>query len=112
MNIQDLNTPTTCTFTGKQLDNTKIIANFWILKPTLQKSLSTRNDGYGRTENCIDYKNKESECIVVGTELQIYRLFVHMLNNYAWQLRDSFDEPIKDYMIQEYNNNNKIPVIL
>ena len=112
MNIENLNKPTTCYFTGKPLDNTKVKAQEWILKPTLQKVSTTRNDGYGRTENCVDYKRQGSEVVVIGTELQLYRLFCHMLKHHAWQLRDSFDTEIKDYMIKEYNNNNKIPVIL
>jgi hypothetical protein len=112
MKIKDLNKPTKCYFTGEYLDNKEVVAKQWVLKPTLQKASITRNNGYGGTENCVDYKRLYSEVIVVGTELQIYRLFAHMLKNHAWQLRDSFDEPIKDYMIQEYNNNNKIPVIL
>tara|TARA_A100001201_G_scaffold2475_2_gene6252 strand:- start:14390 stop:14728 length:339 start_codon:yes stop_codon:yes gene_type:complete len=112
MKIKDLNKPTKCSFTGKYLDNTKVIAREWILKPTLQKASITRNDGYGGTESCVDYKRVGSEVIAVGTQLQLYRLFCHMLENYAWQLRDSFNIEIKDYMIQQYNNNNKIPIIL
>ncbi|QDP46289.1 MAG: hypothetical protein Unbinned4264contig1000_1 [Prokaryotic dsDNA virus sp.] len=112
MKIKDLNKPTKCSFTGKYLDNTKVIAKEWILKPTLQQVASTRYDGYGCIENCIDYKRVGSEVVVVGTELQLYRLFCHMLKNYAWQLRDSFRIKVKEWQIEEYNNNNKIPVIL
>jgi len=112
MNIENLNTPETCFFTEKPLDNTQVKAQEWILKPTLQQAASTRHNGYGFIENCIDYKRQGSEVVVIGTELQIYRLFCHMLKHHAWQLRDSFDVKIKDWQIEAYNNNNKIPVIL
>jgi hypothetical protein len=112
MKIKNLNKPTKCSFTGEYLDNTKVIAQEWILKPTLQKVSTTRNDGYGGFESCVDYKRKGSEVTAIGTELQIYRLFLHMLENHAWQLRDSFNVEIKDWQIQEYNNNNQIPIIL
>jgi len=112
LKIKDLNKPTTCYFTGKLLDNTQVIAQEWILKPTLQKVSTTRHNGYGSIENCVDYKRQGSEVVVIGTKLQIYRLFCHMLKHHAWQLRDSFDVKIKDWQIEEYNNNNKKPVIL
>lgn len=112
MKIKDLNKPTKCSFTGEYLDNTKVKAQEWILKPTLQQASIIRNDGYGGSEICVDYKRHLSEVVVIGTELQIYRLFVHMLENHAWQLRDSFNVEIKDWQIQEYNNNNQKPIIL
>ena len=77
-------------FMGYQLDNKKVLAEEWLLKPQFSP-VSVKN--YDRKSGHFNNDLVESSrsLIVIGTELQVYRKFEEMLRNYGWQQKDSWD---------------------
>ena len=95
----------------RYLDNTKVIAEEWLLKPQFS-SVSVRN--YDRKSGHFNndlVKNSRS-LIVIGTELQVYRKFQEMLKTYGWQQKDSWNVELKPEHLKHYKENNNSPTLI
>jgi|TARA_B100000700_G_C14947944_1_gene810163 hypothetical protein len=92
------------------LDNNKVIAQYWILKDVLSPACSTSiplfSYPYRPGRYIADYK-KSKTFKVIGTRLQIYELFCEMFDRYGWQLRDSGDEELTQENLELYNKTKK-----
>ena len=98
-------------FMGYQLDNKKVLAEEWLLKPQFSP-VSVKN--YDRKSGHFNNDLVESSrsLIVIGTELQVYRKFEEMLRNYGWQQKDSWESELKPEYLKHYKENNNSPTII
>ena len=107
----DYNKPCYSKFMGYQLDNKKVIAEEWYLKPQyLATGINTYDRMSGQFSNDLSYNNRS--VIVVGTELQIHRKFEEMLKTYGWQCQDSWESELKPEYLKHYKENNNSPIII
>jgi len=107
----DYNKPHYSKFMGYQLDNKKVIAEEWLLKPQhLQSGVHTYDRKSGHFNNDISYNNRS--VIVIGTELQTFRKFEHMLKTYGWQIQDDWKVELKPEYLSYYKENNNSPIII
>jgi len=107
----DYNEPKISFFTGKPIDNTKVIAEEWYLKPDYQQAgVCTYDRVSGHFNNDMSYNNRS--VIVVGTALQCFRKFCEMLKTYGWQQKDSWDVELKPEYLKHYKENNNSPIII
>jgi hypothetical protein len=98
-------------FMGYQLDNKKVIADEWLLKPQyLSTGIRTYDRKSGHFSN--DLSNNGRSVIVIGTELQIFRKFEEMLKTYGWQTIGSFYRELKPQYLEYYKENNNSPIII
>ena len=98
-------------FMGYQLDNKKVKAEEWYLKPQyLATGINTFNRMSGQFSN--DLSNNNRSVIIIGTELQIHRKFEEMLKTYGWQIQDSWNKELKPEYLEYYNENNNTPLII
>jgi hypothetical protein len=104
----DYNKPKISWVTGKPLDNTKVIAEEWLLKPQYVPVILPTICGYANN----DLKYNRRSVVVVGTELQIYNKFCEMLKTYGWQQQDSWDIDLKPSWRRHYKTNNNQPIII
>ena len=107
----DFNLPFYSKFMGYQLDNKKVLAEEWLLKPQFSP-VSVRN--YDRKSGHFNndlVKNSRS-LIVIGTELQVYRKFEEMLKTYGWQQKDSWNVELKPGHLKHYKENNNSPTLI
>ena len=105
----DYNKPHISFFTKKPLDNTKILAEDWWLKPML---ISSSVFCYDKGSNIADFKKVGRDVRVIGTELQNYNLFCKMSDEKGWQVKDSWDTKMKPQYLELYKNNNNNPLII
>ena len=113
MEIENLNKPKKQFWDNKYVDNKKVIAEYWWLKPTISTNFVTQVDTvYNGVQSRIDTDYRSRDVIVVGTKLQIYRLFAHMLKHYAWQLKDNWKHELKDCYLKQYKENDNKPIII
>jgi len=98
-------------FMGYQLDNKKVIAEEWLLKP---QYLSTGINTYDRKSRHFsnDLSNNGRSVIVIGTELQAFRKFEEMLKTYGWQTQDDWEVELKPEYLEYYKENNNTPIII
>ena len=98
-------------FMGYQLDNKKVIAEEWLLKP---QYLSTGINTYDRISGHFsnDLNNNGRSVIVIGTELQTFRKFEEMLKTYGWQTQDDWEVELKPQYLEYYKENNNSPIII
>ena len=107
----DYNEPCYSKFMGYQLDNKKVIAQEWLLKPEyLSTGINTYDRKSGHFSN--DLSNNGRSVIVIGTELQTFRKFEEMLKTYGWQCQDSWDSELKPEYLEYYKENNNSPIII
>ena len=107
----DYNKPCYSKFMGYQLDNKKVIADEWLLKPQyLSTGIRTYDKKSGHFSN--DLSNNGRSVIVIGTELQIFRKFEEMLKTYGWQTIGSFYRELKPEYLEYYKENNNSPIII
>ena len=107
----DYNKPFFSNLFERELDNTKVIANEWYLKPQYQQvGVHTYDKASGHFNNDISYNNRS--VVVVGTELQIYNKFCQMIEKHGWQLQDSWDRELKSEYLKYYKANNNLPIII
>jgi hypothetical protein len=98
-------------FMGYQLDNKKVIAEEWLLKPQyLSTGINTYDRKSGHFSN--DLSNNGRSVIVVGTELQTFRKFEEMLKTYGWQTQDDWEVELKPQYLEYYKENNNTPIII
>ena len=98
-------------FMGYQLNNKKVKAEEWYLKPQyLATGINTYDRMSGHFNN--DLSNNNRSVIVIGTELQIHRKFEEMLKTYGWQLQDSWNRELKPEYLEYYKENNNTPIII
>jgi len=107
----DYNKPKISFFTKKPLNNTKVIAEDWWLKPMLTSSSVWCQEVGSRGRYISDYKKVGRNVRVVGTQLQIYNLFCKMSDQYGWQTKDTWDTELKKEYLDLYNKNKK-PIII
>ena len=101
----DYSEPKISFITGELIDDKKIIAELWLLKPQYIPAKATTLGG-----NDLTY-NKRS-VVVVGTALQCYRKFCEMLKKYGWQQQDCWDLELNPIYKKHYKNNGDLPVII
>ena len=107
----DFNLPFYSKFMGYQLDNKKVKAEEWYLKPQyLATGINTYDRMSGHFNN--DLSNNNRSVIIIGTELQIHRKFEEMLKTYGWQLQDSWNRELKPEYLEYYKENNNTPIII
>ena len=104
----DYSKPKVSWITGKLIDDTKIIAEEWLLKPQFIPARVTSIDSY--PNNDLSYNRRS--VVVIGTELQCYNKFCEMLKIYGWQQQDSWVLDLKPSWEIHYKNNNKQPLII
>ena len=98
-------------FMGYQLDNKKVIAEEWLLKPQyLSTGINTYDRMSGHFSN--DLSNNGRSVIVIGTELQTFRKFEEMLKTYGWQTQDDWQVELKPEYLEYYKENNNSPIII
>ena len=98
-------------FMGYQLDNKKVIAEEWYLKPQyLQTGINTYDRKSRHFSN--DLSNNGRSVIVIGTELQAFRKFEEMLKTYGWQTQDDWEVELKPEWLEHYIENNNSPIII
>jgi hypothetical protein len=98
-------------FMGYQLDNKKVIAEEWLLKPQyLSTGINTYDRKSGHFSN--DLSNNGRSVIVIGTELQTFRKFEEMLKTYGWQTQDDWKVELKPQYLEYYKENNNSPIII
>ena len=101
----DYSEPKISFITGKPIDDTKVIAQEWLLKPQYIPAMVTRAGG-----NDLAYNSRS--VVVVGTALQCYRKFCEMLKTKGWQQKDSWDVELKPIYKKHYENNDRLPTII
>ena len=107
----DYNKPCYSKFMGYQLDNKKVLAEEWLLKPQFSPvSVKNYDRKSGHFNNDL-VKNSRS-LIVIGTELQVYRKFEEMLKTYGWQQKDSWNVELKPEHLKHYKENNNSPTLI
>ena len=107
----DYNKPEFWKSEDRFLDNEKVIAEEWYLKPQyLQTGINTYDRESGHFSNDLSYNNRS--VIVVGTELQTFRKFEEMLKNYGWQTQDDWEVELKPEYLEHYKENNNSPIII
>ena len=98
-------------FMGYQLDNKKVIAEEWLLKPQyLSTGINTYDRKSGHFSN--DLSNNGRSVIIIGTELQTFRKFEEMLKTYGWQTQDDWEVELKPEYLEYYKENNNSPIII
>ena len=98
-------------FMGYQLDNKKVKAEEWLLKPQyLSTGINTYDRKSGHFSN--DLSNNGRSVIVIGTELQTFRKFEEMLKTYGWQTQDDWRVELKPEYLEYYKENNNSPIII
>ena len=98
-------------FMGYQLDNTKVLAEEWLLKPHFN-SIRLRNYDKASGHFNNDLVKNSKSLIVIGTELQVFRKFEEMLKTYGWQQKDSFNVELKSEYLKHYKENNNSPTLI
>jgi hypothetical protein len=107
----DYNKPHYSKFMGYQLDNKKVIAEEWLLKPQyLSTGINTYDRMSGHFSN--DLSNNGRSVIIIGTELQTFRKFEEMLKTYGWQTQDDWKVELKPEYLEYYKENNNLPIII
>ena len=107
----DYNKPHYSKFMGYQLDNKKVIAEEWLLKPQyLSTGINTYDKKSGHFSN--DLSNNGRSVIIIGTELQTFRKFEEMLKTYGWQTQDDWQVELKPQYLEYYKENNNSPIII
>ena len=101
----DYSEPKISFITGELIDDKKIIAEEWLLKPQYIPAQVTRSGG-----NDLTYNRRS--VVVVGTALQCYRKFCEMLKKYGWQQQDCWDLELNPIYKKHYKNNGDLPVII
>ena len=91
--------------TGELIDDTKVIAEEWLLKPDFIPAMVTSSGG-----NDLAYNSRS--VVVVGTTLQCYRKFCEMLKTKGWQQKDCWDVELKPSYKIHYENNDSLPTII
>ena len=107
----DYNNPYYSKLMGYQLDNKKVKAEEWLLKPQyLSTGINTYDRKSGHFSN--DLSNNGRSVIVIGTELQTFRKFEEMLKTYGWQTQDDWAVELKPEYLEYYKENNNSPIII
>jgi hypothetical protein len=104
----DYSKPKVSWITGELLDDTKVVAEEWLLKPQFIPAIVSSIDGY--PNNDLSYNRRS--VVVIGTELQIYNKFCEMIEKYGWQQQDSWDRELKPSWRIHYKNNSKQPTVI
>ena len=98
-------------FMGYQLDNKKVLAEEWLLKPQyLATGINTYDRMSGHFSN--DLSNNGRSVIIVGTELQNFRKFEEMLKTKGWQQKDSWNVELNPEHLKHYKENNNSPTLI
>lgn len=107
----DFNKPEFWKSENRFLDNKKVLAIEWYLKPQfLHAAINTYDRNSGHFNNDLQYNNRS--VIVVGTELQNFRKFEYMLKTFGWQQQDSWEHDLKPEYLEHYKKNNNEPIII
>jgi len=109
INMLDYNKP--YFWNDRYLDNTKVIAEEWFLKPQFT-SVRTRNYDKASGHFNNDLAKNNRSVVVIGTELQNLRKFEEMLKTYGWQQQDCWDIDLKPEYLKHYKENNNLPTLI
>ena len=95
------------------MDTKKVLATHIILKNTQTRDksipLNTISDGM---QMKLDTEYFEKEVIIIGTELQQYRLISYLSKISNFQIKDSFNYKINQDHIDKYKNNKYNPYMI
>ena len=107
----DYNKPFFSNLFERELDNTKVKADEWYLKPMYEQlSFTSYDRASDHFNNDLSYNRRS--VIVVGTELQIYNKFCEMIEKHGWQLQDSWSRDLNPEYLKHYKSNNNSPIII
>ena len=101
----DYSEPKVSFITGKLIDDKKVIAEHWLLKPQYIPAMVT-------SSGCNDLVKNSRSVVVIGTTLQCYRKACEMLKTKGWQQKDCWDVELKPIYKKHYENNGNLPVII
>ena len=101
----DYSEPKISFITGKPIDDTKVIAEHWLLKPQYIPAMVTRSGGNDLVKN-------SRSVVVIGTTLQGYRKACEMLKTKGWQQKYCWDLELKPIYKKHYENNDSLPTII
>ena len=94
---------------NKMMDTEKVTVTHHVLKGTQTRNTTRPVSVYGKVEWKVDQEYFEEDLLIVGTELQQYRLLVHLMNEYGIQVKDSWDFKMEDTFKKWYIENNNKP---
>ena len=92
--------------TAATIDDEKIIAEHWWLKPSDVAYSCPVNVMGGGDFPSIDFQSVNRDLIVVGTRRQSFLFFCMMLKLDGWQLKDSWDYQMEQHLIKLYEKND------
>jgi len=101
----DYSEPKVSFITGKLIDDKKVIAEEWLLKPEYIPTKVKSSGG-----NDLTYNSRS--VVVIGTTLQCYRKACEMLKTKGWQQKDCWDRKLKPSWLKHYKNNDSLPTII
>ena len=104
----DYNEPFYCDLNDRNLDNTKVIAQEWFLKPSYNPIRLSSVGGF--TNNDFEYSRRS--VVIIGTELQMHHKFTEMFKEYGWQIQSEYKVELDPVWKKHYENNFNKPLII
>jgi hypothetical protein len=86
-----------------------IVAEHWWLKQMpspIVKTDPTTNEEY------VDFTMCKHNLLAVGKQSQLDEFLAKRMLDDGWELKDAWEYPLNDELIEMYNNNNKEIIIL
>ena len=90
------------------IDDKKVIAEEWLLKPDFIPAQVNKVGGF--ENNDLQFNSRS--VVVVATRLQNYNKFKEMLKKYAWQTSGEWEVDMKPEWLKLYKENNNAPLII
>ena len=104
----DYSEPKISFITGELIDDKKVIAEEWLLKPDFIPAQVNKVGGF--KNNDLQFNSRS--VVVVATRLQNYNKFKEMLKKYAWQTSGEWEVDMKPEWLKLYKENNNTPLII
>ena len=98
---------------NKWMETKKITATNHLLKPTqIKNSTVLINTIANGVKQKVDCKYFGRDIIIVGTELEQYRLMSYLMKQNGWQIKDSWDFKMETEFKNWYKENECNPYII
>ena len=98
---------------NKWMETKKVTATNHLLKPTqIKNSTVLINTIANGVQQKVDCKYFGMDIIIVGTELQQYRLMSYLMKQNGWQIKDSWDFKMETKFKEWYKENECNPYII
>ena len=104
----DYSEPKISFITGELIDDKKVIAEEWLLKPDFIPAQVNKVGGF--ENNDLQFNSRS--VVIVATRLQNYNKFKEMLKKYAWQTSGEWELDMKPEWLKLYKENNNSPIII